>query len=220
MNINQTVMKPEMMKRIILTFTALLLITAVYAQNDKKARAILDEVSAKTKTYKSIRIEFTYKMENTAQKINESYKGVLISKGDKYKLTFSGQEVMSDGKTVWTFVKDANEVQINDVSKDDDSFTPTNLLNTYNENYKARLIDETAKQKVIELIPVQKKNFNKVRVSIETSRKMVSSLLIFDKNGSIYTYQVSKFETDLPYTDNSFVFRNAEHPGVEVVDMR
>jgi outer membrane lipoprotein carrier protein len=208
------------MKKILFPIIVIFLVTNAFAQSDKKARTILDEVSAKTKTYKSIRIEFTYKMENTAQKINDSYKGVLISKGDKYKLSFSGQEVMSDGKTAWTFVKDANEVQINDVSKDDDSFTPTNLLNTYNENYKARIIEDTPKQKVIELIPVQKKNFNKVKVTIETARKMVSSLAIYDKNGSVYTYQVVKFEVDLPFTDNSFIFKNADHPGIEVVDMR
>jgi outer membrane lipoprotein-sorting protein len=213
-------MKSNMMKRIIVSMIALVFATTAFTQSDKKARTILDEVSAKTKTYKSIRIEFTYKMENTAQKINESYKGVLISKGDKYKLSFSGQDVISDGKTVWTHVKDANEVQVNDVSKDDDSFTPTNLLSTYNENYKARLIQETAKQQIIELLPIQKKNFNKVKVTIETAKKMVSSLLIYDKNGSIYTYTVGKFETDLPFSDNTFVFKPSDHPGVEVVDMR
>lgn len=208
------------MKRISLTLVAFIVATVLYSQNDKKARAALDEVSAKTKTYSSIRIEFTYKMENTSQKINDSYKGVLISKGDRYKLSFSGQEVISDGKTVWTFLKDANEVQINNVSTDGDSFTPTNLLNTYNDNYKAKLIEENAKHKVIELVPIQKKNFNNVKVTIENARKMVSSLSIFDKNGSVYTYQVNKFESNLPYTDNSFVFKKEEHPGVEVIDMR
>jgi outer membrane lipoprotein carrier protein len=208
------------MKKFFFPIIAIFVLTSAFAQSDKKARTILDEVSAKTKTYKSIRIEFTYKMENTAQKINDSYKGVLISKGDKYKLSFSGQEVMSDGKTAWTFVKDANEVQINDVNKDDDSFTPTNLLNTYNENYKAKIIEETPKVKVIELTPIQKKNFNKVRISIETARKMVSSLAIYDKNGSVYTYQVVKFEVDLPFSDNTFIFKNADHPGIEIVDMR
>ena len=208
------------MKRISLTLIAFIIATVSFSQTDKKARAVLDEVSARTKTYSTIRIEFTYKMENTAQKINDSYKGVLISKGDRYKLSFSGQEVISDGKTVWTFLKDANEVQINDVSNDSDSFTPTNLLNTYNDNYKAKLIEENAKQNVIELIPIQKKNFNNVKVTIENARKMVSSLSIFDKNGSVYTYQVNKFESNLPYTDNSFVFKKEEHPGVEVIDMR
>jgi len=213
-------MKSNNMKKIILSMFAMLFVTTAFTQSDKKARTILDEVSAKTKTYKTIRIEFTYKMQNTAQKINESYKGVLISKGDKYKLSFSGQDVISDGKTVWTFLKDANEVQVNDVSKDDDSFTPTNLLNTYNENYKAKLLQETAKQKIIELTPLKKKNFNKVKVTIENDKKMVSSLLIYDKNGSIYTYQVGKFESDLSFSDNTFTFKTDDYPGVEVVDMR
>lgn len=208
------------MKNILLITLALISSLSTMAQADKKARVILDEVSAKTKTFKTIRIEFAYKMVNTAQKINDTYKGVLISKGDKYKLSFSGQDVISDGKTAWTFLSDANEVQINNVSKEEDSFTPTNLLNTYNENYKAKLISDNGKQQIIELIPIQKKNFNKVKVTIEKARKMVSSISIYDKNGSVYSYNVNKFETDLPFSDNTFVFKTAEHPGVEVVDMR
>jgi len=57
------------MKKIILAALSLLFMLPVYAQTDKKARTILDEVSAKTKAYKTIRIEFTYKMENKAQNI-------------------------------------------------------------------------------------------------------------------------------------------------------
>ncbi len=208
------------MKKIILAALSLLFMLPVYAQTDKKARTILDEVSAKTKAYKTIRIEFTYTMENKAQNINDSFKGVLISKGENYKLSFSGQEIFSNGKTVWTYLKDANEVQINNVSKEDDSFTPNNLLSSYNENFKAKLLEENSKQQVIELIPVQKKNFNKVRVTIERARKIVSSITIFDKNGSTYTYTVNKFETDLPFTDSMFVYKAAEHPGVEEIDMR
>lgn len=208
------------MKNVFLALLSLLIALPVFSQTDKKARTILDEVSAKTKAYKTIRIEFTYKMENKAQNINDSFKGVLISKGESYKLSFSGQEIFSNGKTVWTYLKDANEVQINNVSKEDDSFTPNNLLSSYNENFKARLLEETSKQQIIELIPIQKKNFNKVRVTIERARKIVSSITIFDKNGSTYTYTVNKFETDLPFTDSMFVFKAGEHPGVEEIDMR
>ena len=208
------------MKNVFLALLSLLIALPAFTQTDKKARTILDEVSAKTKAYKTIRIEFTYKMENKAQNINDSFKGVLISKGENYKLSFSGQEIFSNGKTIWTYLKDANEVQINNVSKEDDSFTPNNLLSSYNENFKAKLLEETSKQQVIELTPVQKKNFNKVRVTIERARKIVSNITIFDKNGSSYTYTVNKFETDIPFTDSMFVFKTSEHPDVEEIDMR
>lgn len=208
------------MKKLILTSWILLLTIAISAQSDKKAQTILNEVSAQTKSYKTVRIEFTYQLENTAQKINDSYKGVLVSKGDKYKLTISGQDVISDGKTVWTFLKDANEVQVNSVGDNEEAITPTSLLTTYSQNFKAKLIKETPQQQIIELTPVQKKNFNKVKVVINRTKKMVESLSIYDKNGSVYSYIVNKMDVNQNFYDTMFTFKAADHPGVEVIDMR
>jgi outer membrane lipoprotein carrier protein len=208
------------MKNTLFTSLLVFLTFTLFAQTDPKAQKILDEVSAKTKSYNTIRIEFTYKMENTAQKINESYKGVLVSKGDKYKLTVSGQDVISDGKTVWTYLKDANEVQVNSADDDENSITLTNLLSTYTKNFKSKLIKETADQQIIELTPTQKKNFNKVKVVVNKSKKMIETLSIFDKNGSVYSYIVNKMDVNQNFYDNLFTFKPADHPGVEVIDMR
>lgn len=208
------------MKRLILSGWIILFSVSLFAQTDKKAQSILKEISTTTKSYKTVRIEFTYKMENTAQKINDSYKGVLVSKGDKYKLTVSGQDVISDGKTVWTYLKDANEVQVNSIGEDEDTFTPTKLLSSYTENYKAKLIKETPKEQIIELTPVQKKNFNKVRVTVDRAKKMLSTLAIYDKNGSVYSYIVNKMDVNQNFYDTMFTFKPADHPGVEVIDMR
>lgn len=208
------------MKKIVLTSLILLLTIGMMAQNDKKAQTILNNVSTTTKSYKSIRIEFTYKMENAAKKINENYKGVLISKGDKYKLTFSGQEVICDSKTVWTYLKDANEVQINSVNSDDDSFTPTKLLTSYNKDYRPKLIKETSQIQTIELVPIKKKNFTKVLATIDRTKKMITTISIYDKNGSIYSYIVNKMEVNQSFTDSMFTFKAASHPGVDEIDMR
>lgn len=208
------------MKSLIICGLTLLLTLSISAQVDKKAQSILNDVSNTTKAFKTVRIEFTYKMENTAQKINDSYKGVLVSKGDKYKLTVSGQDVISDGKTVWTYLKDANEVQVNSVGEDEDSFTPTNLLSSYTENFKSKFIKETGTEHIIELIPTQKKNFSKIKVTIDKARKMVNSLVIYDKNGSVYSYIVNKMEVNQNFYDTMFTFKPADHPGVEVIDMR
>jgi len=208
------------MKNTLITALLLLFTFSLSAQTDTKAQKILNDVSAKTKSYNSIRIEFTYKMENTAQKINDSYKGVLISKGNKYKLTVSGQDVISDGKTVWTYLKDANEVQVNSASEEEGSITPANLLNNYSKDYKAKFIKETPEQQIVELTPVQKKNVNKVKVIINKAKKMIDTLSIYDKNGSVYSYIVNKMDVNQNFYDNLFTFKPADHPGVEVIDMR
>jgi len=207
----------------LLLLITLVLSTLIYvnAQNDSKATAILNEVSAKTKAYKTVQIDFTYTMENKKEKIHDKFTGTLKSKGDKYKLTVARQEVISDGKTVWTFLKDANEVQINNAGTDDDSFTPTRLLSNYGKEYKSKFIEEKGNTQVVELYPLAKgKSFTKVRLSIDKSRKQIQQFVIHDKGGSIFTYLVNKFITDQTISDKEFTFNKADHPGVSVDDMR
>ena len=194
---------------------------SAFAQNDKKATAILDEVSVKTKAYKTIKIDFTYAMDNAKEKIHDKFKGTLISKGDKYKLTAAGQDVISDGKTVWTYLKDAKEVQINNVGEDDDSFTPTKLLSGYSKDFKSKFISEKGNDQIIELYPLKKgKNFNKVQLTIDKAKKQISKFMIYDRSGSTFSYIIDKFVTDQAIADAVFTFNKAEHPGVEMNDMR
>lgn len=192
-----------------------------FTQNDKKATSILDEVSAKTKSFKSIKIEFTYAMDNDKQKVHDKFNGSLLSKGDKYKLTAAGQDVISDGKTIWTYLKEAKEVQINDVSGNDESFTPTKLLSGYSNDFKPKFIEEKGNDQFIELYPIKKgKSFTKVQLTIDKSKKQISRFVIFDKSGSTFSYIVNKFITDQVIPDAVFTFNKADHPGVEINDMR
>lgn len=209
------------MKKLLFLVIIAVLNVAAFAQSDKKATAILDEVSVKTKAYKTIKIEFTYAMDNAKQKIHDKFKGTLLSKGDKYKLTAAGQDVISDGKTVWTYLKDTKEVQINNVGEDDDAFTPTKLLSGYNKDFKSKFIEEKGNEQFIELYPLKKgKSFTKVQLTIDKTKKQISRFVIYDRNGSTFTYLVDKFVTDQPIADNVFTFNKAEHPGVEINDMR
>jgi outer membrane lipoprotein carrier protein len=210
------------MKKLSFLLILLFAVNIIMAQSvDKKATAILDEISTKTKSFKTLKIEFSYTMENTKEKVKDNFNGTLLSKGDKYKLSIAGQEVISDGKTSWTFLKDAKEVQINDVGTDDDSFTPTKMLTSYNANYNSKFIEEKNNNQVIELTPKKKgKTLIKVRLSIDKSKKQVSSFVMYDKSGNTFTYTVNKFISDPPLADKEFVFNKAEHPGIEVVDMR
>jgi len=209
------------MKKLIMIAAMAVFTISGFAQNDKKATAILDEVSAKTKLYKTIKIDFTYAMDNSKEKIHDKFKGTLISKGDKYKLTAAGQDVISDGKTMWTYLKDANEVQINNAGEDDDSFTPTKLLSGYSKDYKSKFIEEKGNNQIIELYPLKKgKTFTKVQLTIDKSKKQISKFVIYDRSGSTFSYIVDKFVADQAIADNVFTFNKAEHPGVEINDMR
>lgn len=195
------------------------------AQNDKKAKAILSGVSAKYKSYQAIKAEFSYTLENPQEKINETQTGTLHLKGNKYRLNIAGQEVISDGKTIWTYLKDAKEVQVNTVDPETGAITPSEIFTMYEKGYSYLFVEEkTINGKVcqiVDLTPLDKtKSFFKVRLTIDKAAKQIVQSRIFDKNGNRYIYTIKSFAANPKLADTFFMFDPKKYPGIEVVDLR
>ena len=196
-----------------------------FAQSKKSSDDILKEVSEKTKSFSSIRISFTYNMDNPSAKVHESETGTLLVKGDQYRLDIAGQKVISDNKTVWTYITEANEVQINAVEEDENVLTPTRLLTSYSEDYKSKLTGEVTKdgraQYVIELKPNADKSFTTVELNVDKELFRITRIAIQDKSGNTFSYIVNNFEPNVSSVkDSDFIFNERDYPGVEVIDMR
>jgi outer membrane lipoprotein carrier protein len=212
------------MKKLIISTFSMIIFFGSFAQvKDKVAEEILDGVSKKMQAFNTMRIEFTYIMENTAEKINESKKGSIYIEKDKYRLYIAEQLVISDGVTVWTYFKEGNEVQINDVDPNYEN-TPMKMLTGYNQNYRAKLIREMPKGgktiQIVDLTPNKTQSFYKIRLEIDKNAKMIVSSTIYDKNGSTYSYVVDKFHENPNIHPSRFTFNRAEFPGIIITDMR
>lgn len=211
-------------------FTAILVVFIViagqmtFAQGKKNSDDILKEVSEKTKALSSIRISFTYNMDNPSAKVHESETGTLLVKGDQYRLDIAGQKVICDGKTVWTYIAESKEVQINAVEENENVLTPTRLLTSYSKDYKSKLTGEATRdgraQYVINLKPNADKNFTEVELNVDKELYRITRIAIQDKSGNTFSYIVNKFETNVPVNDSDFVFNAKDYPGVEIIDMR
>ena len=193
-------------------------------KGDKKSNAILEVLTAKTEAYKSIRVDFTYKMENIEAGIDESTRGTLLVMGNKYNLNISGQEVFCDGETLWTYMADAEEVQVNSLEEAEESISPNKLLSSYNEDYRSKFIKEDfvygTTVNIIDLTPIEGKSYFKVRLIIDKEKDQLLEFTIFDKNGSTYSYVINKFEPNIDVSEGAFTFNPADYPGVDVIDMR
>ena len=194
---------------------------------DTKAKAILDELSVKTKLYKTIKADFTITIESKDKKGKETQNASVTLKGDKYKLQIKGQDVICDGKTVWTYLTDANEVQINNVdTKNPDAITPANMFTIYETGYKYKFEKEELQDKktmqVINLYPVNpdKKKFHTLKLSVDKMKKQIAMLKIFMKDGGLFTYTIKTFTPNQEINDAAFTYDAKAHPGAEVVDLR
>jgi len=209
-----------------LFFTSLLSLLTLFAFSqvkDTKASDLLEEVSAKVKACKSVKVEFSYSMYNAKAKINEEKTGSLLLSGDKYRMIAAGRIIFSDGKAIWTYTESSNEVQIHSSDDADDAMTPSKLLSSYNANYKSKIIQEKGQDpgvEMIELIPNKQKNIIRAVLGVDKAKKQVRSFTLFDKNGSTYTYKITKYLTDVPTEKSDFLFDPAKFPGVDVEDMR
>lgn len=216
-----------MRKNVLLLLVALGFIFSAVAQTDTKAKAILAAVSKKYRNYDVVKADFTFILDNQQAKIKETQQGTLYvkSKANKYKVSMTGQELISDGKTQWTYLKDDKEVQVTNVEAGDDTLNPAKIFTVYEKGYKYLYIGENKVggkvYQTIDLSPLDtKKSIFKIRLSIDKVAKQITSMLIFDKNGNRYTCTVKTFTPNVKVAETTFSFDAKKYPGVEVVDLR
>jgi outer membrane lipoprotein-sorting protein len=212
---------PRIVRQIACTCVLLFSITGpTLAQKDKRAEIILDAMSARYKALTSYQAAFSY----TADR--QAYKGDITVKGKMFRLKTAGQEVFTDGKTMSTYVKEANEVNVQDYDASaTGDFNPTKIYSMYKKGFNYTYLREqkTAGRvlDVIELKP-EKKNTQiaNVQISVDRGDKSVRSWQITDKTGKRTQYTISKFTPNPTLADAYFAFDKSKYPGVEVVDLR
>jgi outer membrane lipoprotein-sorting protein len=79
-------------------FTAALLFSLSIQAQDKKAKDLLNQVTALVKGYDNIVIDFKYSLNNAKENINQDSKGNVIMKGNQFVLNFMGVTKIFDGK--------------------------------------------------------------------------------------------------------------------------
>ncbi|MBS1771596.1 MAG: outer membrane lipoprotein carrier protein LolA [Bacteroidetes bacterium] len=216
-----------MKKLISLSVVALMAVAQpVMAQGDAKAKTILEGVSKKVNGLKSLKANFALHLNGgNGGKVKETKKGTFYMKGPKYKIEISGQEIICDNKTVWTYMKETKEVQVSNFNPNEQTISPTKLFtNFYDKEYAYKYIGERTmsgkKCDIIELVPTNKsKQFTKVELAVDKTSTIVGGN-IWEKNGNSYQYEVSGFTPNANLADDMFSFDTKKHPGVEVVDLR
>ncbi len=214
------------MKNTLLAIVMLFVATQTRAQRDAQADRVLRQVSAKYKSYKSLTADFQLIIENKKSSSRTVESGKIIIKGNMYKLELDDQVIMSDGKSVWTYLKEVNEVQINAAEPDaEDVISPTRIFTIYESGFKTRYRGEGKDGNIpvhlVELVPEDnRKAYHKIQLRIDKKKHYIMSAKILNKDGTTMTYAVRKFNPDLSAPDNLFSFDTNQHPGIEVVDLR
>ncbi len=225
------------MRKVISAIAAVIILssTAAFAQKDAQAKTILGQVSKKYKAYATVKTDFRMTMASPQNETQGSQSGTLVSQSGtgKYRVTLFSpagksavdQEIVSDGKTQWTYQKRDNEVQVTNADHTATGLNPATLFTMYEKGYKY-LYTGDQKQggntyQAIELSPTAASPaIFKVKLLIDKTAKLIYSAQLFDKNGNRYTYLLSNFVPNPKVAGDYFTFSTKAHPGVNVEDLR
>jgi chaperone LolA len=211
------------MKYVFLIFS-LLISGVIMSQSDKEAAELLKNVIDKTASYENFKAELTYTMVNTDMDINEKKSGFVYVQGDKYRIEMESQVIISDATTVWTYLPDSEEVMVSSVEDNDESISPTKILTTYNDEYKAKFDSDSKYKnsdlKAINLKPNDGKQFEQMTIMVSKENLSLESFSVYDKNGNVFTYHIVNLTPNLDLPEDTFTFDPEKYPDVDVIDMR
>jgi len=199
---------------------------------DKEATDLLQKVSEKYKGYKTISANFQLltqrpklKPEDDDKKYIDTLSGQVVLQGAKFKIHTRQQQVICDGKNIWTYAPEDKEVQVNLFQESDDVFSPSKIFSLYKEGYlyqvKEKKTAGAKKLVVIETAPNNKKStYFKIDITIDETNLQITESKVYEKNGVRYIYKLTKQTFNAPATDDEFTFNTKKFPGVKVVDLR
>ena len=214
------------MKKLFALLFALLCLTCGYAQKDDASVKLLNQLSAKYKNSTGTRIQVKIAIDDTKTKTHQGVSGTLTAKGRKFHLATQAATLLFDGKSLYTYSKQSNEVTISEPEQEEvESLDPTAVLSSYKTGYKIDKPEEGMrmghKTALIKLYPEDlDESFFKVEMLIDVDANMPLSITTYSKNGVTNCISILSIETNLTIPDKEFAFSNDRFPGAEIVDIR
>lgn len=194
------------------TITILFIALAINSFAQNKAKALLNEVSQKVKSYENIAIDFKYLLENTAENIKQETRGDVVLQGEKYKLNILGTTRLFDGKKLYSISPEDEEVTISSQNEDDeDNITPSQMLSFYEKGYTYAMdIEQNVlgrKIQYVKLTPIDSDSeINYILLGIDAQTKHIYNLIQIGNNGTRTTLTVNSFKTNEPLPKSLFSF--------------
>lgn len=198
------------MKKICILILTALISTVVTAQT---AKTVLDKAAAHITVKEGVKANF--KMQGGIGNTS----GTILIKGKKFHATTPQAIVWFDGKTMWTYMKKNEEVNVSNPTEAQlQAINPYNFINLYKNGYNSTLnntgnsyvvhLTTTAKNRKIKelFITIDKKSYHPTQVKLLQGK----SWTIFDIT------DLSKSKV----SDSQFRFNAKDFPKAEVIDLR
>jgi len=198
-------------------------------ESDQKALDVLDKLANKTNALDGFYTEYTFTMEDLADKENTvNYTGKMWYRKEGYKLEMMGQTIFTDGNTNWVYQEDIEEITITDYSEEETSnlIDPTFLLENYSTNYVCRFVADKFEHNrplvEIHLFPkaIEDSDYSRIKLKIDKTQNELYEFTFVGNEGMNFIIRLDAFDGNNSVTADMVKFSKTNFPEAEIIDMR
>ncbi len=209
------------MKKTLFVLILFVSTTLVFAQN---AKNVLDRTSKVIKNSGDMEVNFTASsFIDQNQKGNIS--GTIYLKGRKFHLVSTNITCWFDGKTLWSFNKSNDEVNISVPSiQERETMDPYLFCELYKDGYSYSMKSTTLRGHDCYEVTLdtkdKKKSVQEMRITIDKKTNM--PLCVRMRQGIKYWIRISilKCKINQKYDGDKFKFKKEDYPSATIVDIR
>lgn len=195
--------------RIRITGILLLLAGAIYGQN---AKQVLDKTASVVSNKGGVEASFTI-----SSKQYGNTNGTIAIKGRKFHADTNEATVWFDGKTQWTYVKQNDEVNVNNPTAADlQAINPYNFIYMYKQGYAFSM--STSGNSYVVTLKGKDKGVSEMVITIHKQTYVPTQIRML-QNKQWTTIKVSNFRM-AKLSDSIFRFNPKSYPNAEVIDLR
>ena len=200
------------MKKIVFVLVSLFVALFAEAQN---ATQLLDRSASALRSAGNVKIGFTMEVDGGAST------GYIKLQRQKFVINMGGSITWFDGKTMWTYIKANEEVNVTTPTADAVAkMNPYTFLSFYKKGYTAKMGKSTAKEHEVVLTGKSGSPFKKVVLRINKSTRYPSVITMTSSKDAVTTIRCNSFLKNQKYSVSTFQFNKKNYPDVEVIDLR
>lgn len=183
--------------------------------NATDAKSVLDKTTAEYKKCPSVTVQFEIMMGG------DKDKGTILLQGSKFKTTLTNHITWFDGKTMWSYVKENEEVNVTTPTAAQlAKINPYAFLDIYKKGYDVEFGASTKTYYEIVLTANNSKSsIKKAIVRINKFDHHPEYIMMGGKKGDMEISVIS-FKKGKKQPDSAFRFNKKKYPKAEVIDLR
>ncbi|MDD8018983.1 MAG: outer membrane lipoprotein chaperone LolA [Bacteroidota bacterium] len=193
------------------------------AQTKYSAAEVVEKVQQKYAQMNDASASFTKKTSLRYGKNVQVQSGtVKIKKGNKYRIALPQQLLVTDGKTVWLYSSENNQVLIDVFKEQKQNFSPDKFLTGFPKDFTPKKIEENGDTIIVRLIPSAENSptafITSLTMWIQPEKWLVKKIEYTDRNHSNVTITLSDVVFNQGIKDSEFHFESSAE--IRIIDMR